>query len=149
MSAWSESLKPRASSRIQILLAALMWTVVGGGLLFFGVQWITGTGLTLPGLGLVLAGIVIGVAKSKLVLDRTARKIVHRIGKRGEGRCVGGFLSLRSWLLVLAMIVLGRFLRQGLLSTTAAGLLYTAIGTGLLFSSRLAWRTWLKEEPTS
>jgi hypothetical protein len=143
MNTWTESLKPRASSRIQILLAALMWTVVGGALLFFGARWITGAGPTLPGLGLVLAGIVIGVAKSKLVLDRTARKIVFRIGERGEGRCVGGFLSLRSWLLVLGMIALGRFLRQGLLSATAAGLLYTAVGTGLLFSSRLAWRTWL------
>jgi hypothetical protein len=143
MKTWSESLKPRASSRIQILLAALMWTVVGGGLLFFGTRWITGPGRSLPALGLILAGVVIGVAKSKFVLDRTARKIVLRIGERGEGRCAGGFLSLRSWLLVLGMIVLGRFLRQGLLPATAAGLLYTAVGTGLLFSSRLAWRAWL------
>jgi phosphatidylserine/phosphatidylglycerophosphate/cardiolipin synthase-like enzyme len=88
-----------------------MWTAVGGGLLFFGARWATGDRLTLAGTGLLLAGVAAGVMKSRLVLDRTATKILSRIASRGEGRCVGGFLSVRSWLLVLGMILLGRVRR--------------------------------------
>jgi len=149
MRSWKEAYKPRASSRVQVLLAAAMWSAVGGVLLSFGAHWITDGRLNPAGLGLLLAGIGIGLVKSKLILDRTAGRIVSRIGSRGEGRCVGGFLSVRSWLLVLAMIALGRVLRGGLLPAPAAGVLYAAIGTGLLYSSRLAWRAWLNEERTS
>lgn len=142
MRAWQETYKPRASSRVQLLLAAVMWTAVGGALFFFGTRWITDGRPPLSGLPLLLLGIGTGLVKSSLVLDRTAAKIVHRIGTRGEGRCIGGFLSVRSWLLVLAMIALGRILRSGVLPLPAAGVLYAAIGTGLLFSSRLAWKAW-------
>ena len=146
MRSWKEEYKPRASRRVQVLLAAAMWTAVGGGLLFFGAHWITGGRLTLAGAGLILAGAGAGLAKSWLVLDRTAAKILSRITSRGEGRCVGGFLSIRSWLLVLGMIVLGRVLRGGLLPTAAVGVLYVAIGTGLLTSSRIGWGAWLSKE---
>jgi hypothetical protein len=123
-----------------------MWTAVGGGLLSFGAYWITGGRLSLAGAGLLLVGVVAGLVKSRLVLDRTAAKILSRIASRGEGRCVGGFLSVRSWLLVLGMILLGRVLRGGLLPTPAVGVLYVAIGTGLLASSRVAWRAWFRKE---
>ena len=36
----------------------------------------------------------------------------------------------------------GRLLRGGLLPLTVVGPLYVAIGTGLLFSSRIAWLRW-------
>jgi len=146
MRSWQEDYKPRASRHVQVLLAAAMWTAVGGGLLSFGAYWITGGRLSLAGAGLLLAGVVAGVAKSRLVLDRTAAKILSRIASRGEGRCVGGFLSVRSWLLVLGMIILGRVLRGGVLPTPAVGVLYVAIGTGLLASSRVAWRAWFRKE---
>lgn len=126
-----------------------MWTAVGGGLLFFGARWATGDRLTLAGTGLLLAGVAAGVMKSRLVLDRTATKILSRIASRGEGRCVGGFLSVRSWLLVLGMILLGRVLRGGFLPTPAVGVLYVAIGAGLLTSSRIAWRAWFSGDEGS
>jgi hypothetical protein len=129
-----------------VFLAAAMWTAVGGGLLFSGARWITGDRLTFDGTGLLLAGVAAGLVKSRLVLDRTAAKILSRIASRGEGRCLGGFLSLRSWLLVLGMILLGRVLRGGVLPTPAVGVLYVAIGTGLIASSRIAWRSWFGGE---
>jgi hypothetical protein len=43
---------------------------------------------------------------------------------------------------VALMSVAGRLLRSGLLSHAVVGPLYTAIGTGLLFSSRTAWKRW-------
>ena len=149
MRSWKEEYKPQASRRVQVLLAAAMWTAVGGGLLFFGAHWITGGRLTIAGVALLLGGVGAGLVKSRLVLDRTAAKILSRIASRGEGRCVGGFLSVRSWLLVLGMIILGRVLRGGVLPTPAVGVLYVAIGTGLLASSRIAWRIWFGKEQGS
>jgi len=145
MRSWKEDYKPRASSRVQILLAAAMWSVVGGGLFYVGAYWITDGRPTPAGIALLLAGMGAGIVKSRLVLDRTAARILTRIASRGEGRCVGGFLSVRSWLLVLGMIILGRLLRGGLLPTAVAGVLYVAIGTGLLASSRIAWRVWFNK----
>ncbi len=141
MSRWQDTLKPRASSRVQVLLAGALWTVVGGGLFFFGSRWIGPAGYSFPQVLLLLCGIALGVLKSRYVLDRAGAKIVERIGRRGEGRCLGGFLSPQSWALVLAMVAMGRLLR-GVLPPAAAGVLYAAIGTALFLSSRLAWQQW-------
>jgi hypothetical protein len=137
-----ERLKPRAAARTQLLLAAALWSVVGAALLAAGTRW------TLQALGpgtgaLVIAlGVAAGLLKGRFVLDRAARRIVERIAERGDGRCVGGFLSVRSWLLVAAMSGAGRLLRGGLVPHAVAGPLYAAIGAGLLFSSRIAWLRW-------
>jgi hypothetical protein len=139
MRPWFERFKPRASGRVQIGLAAGLWSVVGSLLLFFGARWTLRS--TTPGLGagLVAAGVCVGLLKGRFVLDRTALRITGRIAARGDGHCAGGFLSLRSWLLVALMATAGRILRGGLLPLTVVGPLYTAIGAGLLFSSRIAW----------
>jgi hypothetical protein len=134
--------KPRVAGRTQLLLAGGLWTTVGTLLLGFGMRW------TFEEFGRsagVLAGalaVVAGLLKGRFVLDRAAGRITDRIATRGDGRCAGGFLSWRSWLLVALMSGAGRLLRGGLLSHAVVGPLYTAIGTGLLFSSRTAWKRW-------
>ena len=145
MTGWHENLKPRASSRFQLLLAGLMWSVVGCALLAFGSSWISDSVSRGTFALLLVAALALGAAKSRFILDRAAGKIVIRIGERGEGRCAGGFLSLRSWLLVAVMIAGGRLLRGGILPSAAVGTLYAAIGTGLLLSSRLAWSAFIRK----
>jgi xanthine/uracil permease len=148
MKSWKESFKPRGSRRVQVLLAGAMWSLVGAGLLTAGTVWIAGDGLTGIDSVLLTASIVVGLVKSRFILDKSARKIVDRIAHRGEGGCLGGFLSPGSWGLVLMMIVLGRVLRH-FLPPVVAGCLYTAVGTGLLLSSRLPWIAWrrMKDGP--
>lgn len=147
MKSWHEFLKPRSSSRFQLLLAGLMWSIVGAGLFSFGFRWTTADSPASLFLPLVAAGILAGAVKSRFLLDRTAHKIVTRIAERGEGRCTGGFLSLRSWALVLAMVAAGRLLRGSFLPAVVVGTLYMAIGTGLLLSSRHAWVAWRASAP--
>jgi hypothetical protein len=142
MKTWYERVKPQASSRSQLLLTGGTWITVGGALFYLGSSWILegrhlGSSLLLVGIGVLL-----GIAKAAFILDRAAVKIVERIRERGEGHCAGSFLSLRSWILVAAMILLGRALRGGPLPAGAVGTLYVAIGTGLLVSSRLALASW-------
>jgi hypothetical protein len=137
-----ERWKPRAAGSTQLLLAGALWSVVGALLLGFGAAWTLGAiGGAGGWLALGLAGAA-GLLKGRFVLDRAARRIADRIAERGDGHCAGGFLSWRSWLLVALMSASGRLLRGGLLPHAVVGPLYAAIGAGLLFSSRIAWRRW-------
>lgn len=134
--------KPRAAGRTQLFLAGALWSVVGSLLLVFGALW-TLKAFGRPGGALALIiGIGAGLLKGRLVLDRAAGRIADRIAARADGRCAGGFLSWQSWLLVALMSGAGRLLRGGLLPHAVVGPLYAAVGAGLLFSSRIAWRRW-------
>lgn len=134
--------KPRAAGRTQLLLAGALWTVVGTVLLTVGARW-TLEALDRPTALLAIAlGVGVGLLKGRFVLDRAAARITDRIAARGDGRCAGGFLSWRSWLLVALMSGAGRILRGSLVSQAVVGPLYAAIGAGLLFSSRIAWKQW-------
>ena len=140
MTQWAERHKPSASVPTHLMMAWLLWVVVGSALAGFGARWLWGA---TPALApWVAAGaIVVGAVKSRLVLDRVARKVVERICARGDGRCLGGFLSLRTWGLVIVMIVVGRLLR-GAVARGIVGAIYIAVGAALLLSSRHAWRAW-------
>ena len=137
-----ERWKPRVAGRTQLLLAGALWSAVGALLLGFGARWTLEAFEPGPGVLAVSLGVAAGLLKGRFVLDRAAARLTDRIAARGDGRCAGGFLSWRSWLLVAVMSGAGRILRGGLLSPAVVGPLYTAIGAGLLFSSRTAWRRW-------
>jgi len=145
---WVERYKPAAAVRAHLLLAGLMWTVVGVALVGFGGRWLWQ--LATPAAPWMAAlALVIGGFKARFVLDHAARTIVDRIRERGDGRCLGGFLSLRSWALVVVMAGGGRLLRGSHLARGLLGFLYLAVGTALLLSSRMAWRAWRAERDQS
>jgi len=123
------------------MLVGLMWTVVGVTLVGLGGRWLWQSPIPAAPWLAALA-LAIGAFKARFVLDRAARRIVDRIRERGDGRCLGGFLSLRSWALVAAMAGGGRLLRGSHLARGLLGVLYIAVGTALLLSSRVAWGAW-------
>lgn len=137
---WFDAYKPRSSTLTNLFLAGLMWSTVGVFLLLRG-------GLNLNGpdyLVYLIFWVTIGLLKGRLILDRTAGGIRDRIIKRGDGRCVGGFLAFKNWGLILAMILFGRLLRMSQLPLNLVWGVYAAIGAGLLFSSRIFWIRWLR-----
>lgn len=133
--------KPAASARVHLLLAALMWTVVGALLLFFGVRWVL-TSQTAHAAWLLAVAAAAGVLKAELVLRRAARRTIERIRARGDGRCVGGFLSWQTWAFVGVMAAAGRLLRGGPAPRIIVGVIYAAVGTALLLSVRRLWHAW-------
>jgi hypothetical protein len=139
MTSWLETYKPVASSRMQLWLAGAMWSCVGAGLFSVGIYWLLKNGEA-KGVILLFIAVGLGLGKGLLVLDRTAIRNISRIKSRGEDRCFGGFLSPRVWILVIGMMFLGRILRTSGLSKSILGLIYAAVGIGLLFSSRQIWR---------
>ncbi|MGD8438902.1 MAG: hypothetical protein PVG53_00065 [Holophagae bacterium] len=138
---WFDRHKPAAPASVHLLLAGLMWTVVGAALAAVGGRWLwLSPSAFAP--WLAAAAVVIGIAKAHLVLGQAAHRIVDRIRARGDGRCVGGFLSLRSWALVAVMVVAGRLLRGSHVARGILGAIYLAVGIALFLSSRVAWRAW-------
>jgi len=133
-------LKPGASVNVHLFTAALIWSIVGIFLFSNGYLLISLAArrwFAMPALAL-------GTVKSFFLLDRVARKNIVRILNFEDGACIGSVYSYKSWILVVAMIVLGRFLRRSLLPGEYVGALYIAVGWGLFFSSRLMWQARLR-----
>jgi hypothetical protein len=135
------TLTPATPARTHLLLAAIMWTVVGALLVVFGGRWALRGAI--PHAGVLLAvAVAVGLVKARYVLSHTARHTIARIRSRGDGRCIGGFLSVRSWGLVLLMSIGGRLLRGGPIPSAVVGLIYTAVGTALLVAGLRIWQAW-------
>lgn len=137
---WAERWKPAAGVRTHLLLAALLWTVVGLGLAAAGIAWCFGS--VLPW-AIVFAGVGVagGLAKGRFVLRTMAERNAARIIARGDGHCLGGFLSLKTWLLVVLMMASGIILRRsGVVPRPVLGVLYSAVGTALLVGCVTLWK---------
>lgn len=140
MTNWAETHKPTASVPTHLMMAWVMWVAVGLALVGFGWRWLwSAAPVVAP--WIAVGAILGGAIKSRFVLDRVARGVVARIRSRGDGRCLGGFLSLRTWGLVILMMVAGHLLRGSLAQGIVAPL-YIAVGAALCFSSRFSWRAW-------
>ncbi len=137
---WLNAHKPATSARYHLLLAALMWTIVGAVLLLCGARWVLAAP-TAYSWALLAVAVLAGVCKARFVLGRAARRLIGRIDARGDGRCIGGFLSVRTWALVAAMALAGRMLRGGA-PRVLVGLVYVAVGTALLLAGRHIWYRW-------
>jgi len=131
------SLKPGASVASHLLVAALLWSLIGVYLSVRGVLLRESGSFCLP-----LLAVAVGVGKSGLVLDRTARQNITRILGREDGSCLGGVYSWRMWGFVVLMMMAGRLLRHSGLPGWIVGLVYLAVGTALFWSSRLLWQQW-------
>lgn len=130
--------KPGLSISTHLMLAALIWSVVGFFLMVNGFFLISLAERS----WLILLGLALGTAKGIFVLDRVARKNIKRLHGFERKTCIGSVYSYKIWLLVIIMIVLGRTLRLTVLPGEVVGVIYLAVGCGLMLSSRLMWLEW-------
>ena len=130
--------KPGASISSHLMLAALIWSVVGCFLMINGFVWISMAERS----WLIFLGLALGTVKGFFILDRVARKNIKRIHAFEQKTCIGSVYSYKTWLLVIMMIVLGRTLRLTVLPGEVVGVIYIAVGWGLMLASRLMWLEW-------
>jgi len=132
---------PRAYPSTRLLTAALVWSAVGLFLTLKGVYLFREDSWGIV-LAVILAGAILGLIKSRLILDRVAARIVLHIGANPSRACLGGLFSLRNWALIGVMIVFGRTLGALPLNAAIKTGLYVMVGSGLAYSSRLMWTAW-------
>jgi len=134
--------KPAVRRNTLLLSSACLWTFIGLLLLIKGgYLW-----YQLPEHSplVIAAGFLVGSIKSFWILDKIAKSGVERILKFADGTCLGAVYSSKTWILVLCMISLGVILRNSSFPVQLICFFYFTIGWALLFSSRFAWREWLK-----
>lgn len=134
------------SHRGHLAIAACLWTLVGAGLFTMGlVFW-----FHFPYLGfldqphLLGGGLALGVGllKGKLILDRTANRVIERVNGLNEPnpfKSVFQMFGAKTIALILAMMGIGIVLRVAGVSFEVRGLIYLAVGGGLLWSCRRYW----------
>lgn len=128
-------------------LAFLLWALVGAGLLIAGGIFLFG-GRTMSeldpargtpgiaeGIGLLIA-LIIGFAKGNFVLPKIAKKNIARIEQLPEKSPFYMTFSVKSWLLILVMILIGRTIRFFGAPALVIGVIYAAVGFALALGSR-------------
>jgi hypothetical protein len=139
---WFDAHKPVASRRTQLMCAALMWSIVGALMLTCGAWWALGAAGA-SALIVIPIAVAIGLLKARFVLRGSAHRIIRRILRHGDGKCLGGFLSWRFWIVVALMASTGRLLRMTAIPLSVVGALYTVVGVALVSASRSLWRAWM------
>lgn len=134
---WLARLKPGASIRTNLLIAALMWSFIGLYLMVRGSLLVEG----FSGIFLALA-LGLGTLKARLLIEQSARKNIARIVARPDGMCLGGVYSWRMWGMVVCMMLGGRFLRNSFVPPQVVSVIYIAVGWALVLSSRFIWQEW-------
>jgi len=140
-----DSVLPRVGIRTQLVLAAAMWLIGASILLARGIGYVSDRYWHAWALS---AGLVLGVTKSRLLLDGVSRKAVERIHRRGVGSALG-FFSVRSWALIAVMMSGGILLRHIIVhpDRVGAGIMgavYIGVGSALLIADRIFWKAALE-----
>jgi threonine/homoserine efflux transporter RhtA len=134
---------PRVGVRARLAGAAIAWTVGTTILLVRGIYYLYDEHWAWQ---LVTIAIALGVLKSRIVLDRVARRAVTRISERSSV-CFFGFFPARAWLLVALMIGGGVVLRRAGINHGIAAIIHIGVGTALLVANRIFWRALLARSP--
>lgn len=135
-----KKLSPPASERAQLLAAAAMWAIGASILLIRGLDYVHDRSWHA---GVLAIGLALGVVKSRVLLDRVARKAIARIHVRGRAHFLG-FFSARSWALIALMMGGGILLRRlvvhpDVVGAGIMGAIYIGVGTALVLADRLFW----------
>jgi hypothetical protein len=146
MTARIASLWPQAGTRTQLLGGALMWLIGASILLVRGLIYIQGRSWHA---WILAVGLILGVLKSRYILERVAGKAVARIHERGRAWFFG-FFSGRGWLLIALMMGSGMALRRIIVhpNQIGAGILgaiYIGVGSALLLACRVFWHAAIRE----
>ncbi len=132
--------KPGVNRKVHLFAAPFLWTTIGCLLMFRGYGWLGGE----YHLVFLVLALLLGTAKSLLVLDKTVKRSVKRLVDFENGRCLGAVYSWQTWLLVVLMMICGILLRTIFTPGLLIGTLYCAIGWALCLSSRHGWLAWFK-----
>jgi hypothetical protein len=137
--------KPAVNKSVLLFLAGWLWVCVGCVLLILAFSWLREDKninvYVFAGFGVVLALLVHHFGFLRIV-DRNMARILPV----NEKQCVFSFISWKSYLLVLVMVVLGAIVRHSVLPKTYVAILYAGIGLALILSSVRYLRFFVKEK---
>ncbi|TFH65679.1 MAG: hypothetical protein E4G91_01615 [Candidatus Zixiibacteriota bacterium] len=129
---------PAARRETLVLVAGIVWSLVGLTLVSVAVAWLFGSP-RYPVI-LVLGGAVAGYAIYRFGFSHLASKNLVRIYAQAPQKdkvCIFAFQNIRSYFLVVIMMALGYGLRHSGIPKNHLAPIYIAIGLALMLSSLL------------
>ncbi len=143
-----------------LLLGALIWFGAGSMLLLKGLylliessqaplfqQWIIAKLSPIAGgneqaaLVLVSIGLFIGFIKGRLVLERSAKRVVESLSLLGEKAKLKDLFTVRYLFLIALMMLLGRMMTWLQIDHALRGTIDVAVGSALIHGSMYLFRT--------
>ena len=128
-----KSFKPAVSKTWLIVLAGLMWSVVGLMLCRLAYHW-----LAIQWRWIVpqeLLGVVLALTAYKFCFSRIAQKNIERLCVITEKTCIFAFQRWKSYFVIALMTVIGITLRNSPVPRPYLAIVYTMIGGALFLAS--------------
>ncbi len=129
-----EKFKPAVEKPVLLLLAGALWIVVGTMLLTFSFHWIRALQDNFSFI-YICAGVALALVIHHFgflrVVDKNLKRILPMKGKK----CLFSFMTWKSYVTVLIMIMMGVLLRHSPIPKSYLSVLYTGIGLALILSS--------------
>jgi hypothetical protein len=124
---------PSVDKRVLVLLAGLMWCVVGIMLVNYAVTWLNPLDKS-RALIFYVAGFLAAMPIHHFGFLKIADKNLNRLLPVTSKKCVFSFMTWRSYLVVLVMVSMGIALRHSTLPKDYLSILYNGIGLALFLS---------------
>ncbi len=140
-----EEFKPTVDRSILILIAGLVWILVGLMLSRLAILWwerYTGSFLVL----FVVLGLILGIVKAYYVFPRIVRKNIDRITRMEDTGFVLAFIPWKTYLLIAVMMFVGIALRHSMVPKQYLAILYLGVGLAMVLSSLQYFRNLVRGE---
>jgi hypothetical protein len=127
---------PSVDRKVLVLLAGIVWSVVGLALIGVAVLWLVSSNKNV--INFTAIGIISGTIIFRYGFSKIARINLIRIYQQAPGKdkiCVFSFQNARSYLIATGMMIMGYALRHLPIPKVYLAPLYIAIGLGLFLSS--------------
>ena len=140
-----EEFKPAVDRSILVLIAGLVWAMVGLMLSRLAILWwerYTGSFLVL----FVIIGMILGIVKGYYVFSRIVKKNIDRIARMEGNGFILAFIPWKTYLLIAGMMILGITLRHSTLPKQYLAILYLGVGLAMILSSLQYFRNVVRGE---
>lgn len=136
--------KPAVTKTILVFLAGIVWICVGIMLLALAFSWLSKASninmYLFVGAGVILALVIHHFGFLKIV-----DKNLERILPMEEKKCLFSFITWKSYLIIITMVMMGATLRHSAIPKHYLAILYTSIGLALVLSSVRYMRVFVRE----
>jgi hypothetical protein len=134
---------PAADKKYLILLAGFAWCGVGVMLIIFAVSWLN----NYKGRGVVIfciLGFLAAMPIHHFGFLKLADRNLKRLLSLTEKKCIFSFITWKSYLIIIIMVLLGITLRHSSIPKQYLSILYNGIGLGLFLSGIRYFRNSIK-----
>lgn len=146
------TLKPAVSRRWLMVIAGLVWSLVGIGLGRLAFRWLVPLNLARAA-PFGVTGLASAWIAYRYAFSRIAQKNIDRLARAPDTACIFAFQAWKSYFIIVFMVSLGILLRHSPIPKPYLAAMYIAIGGALLLGGGRYW-VWLwnpfsHEEPSS